>query len=511
MIMMRTHHLQPLRPCVIRLLMLFTALACTPAFAQGWTVGMSGQGTPIEALSVPAQIADAPSVVVIGGFSGERATTNMVMTGYEAYANEAENFLDVTFIPAVNPDAVPLQFPPREISYAGNWAEMSLWRWIGTHAPDAIIIMGEDKYGLGTALAADIMGLGPIPTYTMDYENELIDSLRGRKNIAATAARATLHARLERPEEAVAQALSTVYGQELTNLTYILGMALIGRLRLGQVAEVEQLVAPLLEPVNQTEITNSLQIAGHLLFAELAERTGDARYLAQARRAADLGFDANGNMLEAMPFHGEYSDAFFMATPLLAKVGKLTGETRYFDLALQHVEFLHAKLLRTDGLYNHWPRTEAAWGRGNAFVALGLALALADFPAEHPGHARLLELYRSHISTLLKYLDVDGMWHNVINLPGSWSELSATAMIATAIQRGVDQGWLDSFYQGVVDRAWQGVVTRTDADYGFINVCESTPGQDSPEAYLNRSALVGRDDRAGGMMLMLATERLAKR
>jgi rhamnogalacturonyl hydrolase YesR len=216
-------------------------------------------------------------------------------------------------------------------------------------------------------------------------------------------------------------------------------------------------------------------------------------------------------MLEAMPFHGEYSDAFFMATPLLAKVGKLTGETRYFDLALQHVEFLHAKLLRTDGLYNHWPRTEAAWGRGNAFVALGLALALADFPAEHPGHARLLELYRSHISTLLKYLDVDGMWHNVINLPGSWSELSATAMIATAIQRGVDQGWLDSFYQGVVDRAWQGVVTRTDADYGFINVCESTPGQDSPEAYLNRSALVGRDDRAGGMMLMLATERLAKR
>ena len=27
-----------------------------------------------------------------------------------------------------------------------------------------------------------------------------------------------------------------------------------------------------------------------------------------------------------VPFHGDYSDAFFMATPLLAKVGKLTGE-----------------------------------------------------------------------------------------------------------------------------------------------------------------------------------------
>lgn len=509
MILKLSHHPRALRPCTALLLML-TTLFCTHAFAQSWTVGMSGQGKPIEALSVPAQIADAPSVVVIGGFSGEKATTNMVMTGYEAYANEAENFLDVTFIPAVNPDAVPLQFPPRETSYAGNWTEMSLWRWIGTHAPDAIIIMGEDKYGLGAALAADIMGLGTIPTYTMDYENELIDSLRGRKNIAASAARTNLLARHQRSEEAITQSLASVYGQELTTLTYIPGMALIGRLRLGQVAEVEQLVAPLLEPANQAEITNSLQIAGHLLFAELAERTGDARYLAQARRAADLGFDANGNMLEAMPFHCEYSDAFFMATPLLAKVGKLTGETRYFDLALQHVEFLQAKLLRADGLYNHWPRTEAAWGRGNAFVALGLALALSDFPADHPGHARLLELYRSHISTLLKYLDVDGMWHNVINLPGSWSEVSATAMIATAIQRGVDQGWLEGFYQGVVDRAWEGVLIRIDTDNGFINVCESTPGQDSPEAYLNRSAIIGRDDRAAGMVLMFATERLAK-
>jgi hypothetical protein len=33
-----------------------------------------------------------------------------------------------------------------------------------------------------------------------------------------------------------------------------------------------------------------------------------------------------------------------------------------------------------------------------------------------------------------------------------------------------------------------------------------TPGQDSFDAYLNRKALTGHDDRAGGMMLLLATE-----
>jgi unsaturated rhamnogalacturonyl hydrolase len=256
------------------------------------------------------------------------------------------------------------------------------------------------------------------------------------------------------------------------------------------------------------EINNSLQIAGHLLFAELAERTDDPRYLALARRAADLGWDANGNMLEAMPFHGDYSDAFFMATPLLAKVGKLTGETRYFDLALSHVNFLHSLLLRDDGLYDHWPRTEAAWDRGNAFVTLGLALALSDIPETHAAHARVLELFQAHVQTLLAHQNTDGMWRNIIDMPGSWSELSATAMIATAIQRGVDRGWLEGFYQNVADSAWNGVVARTDATFGFIDVCESTPGQESFEVYLNRRALTGRDDRAGGMMLMFATERM---
>jgi rhamnogalacturonyl hydrolase YesR len=165
-------------------------------------------------------------------------------------------------------------------------------------------------------------------------------------------------------------------------------------------------------------------------------------------------------------------------------------------------------LLRPDGLYNHWPRAEAAWGRGNAFVALGLALALSDIPDTHPAHARLLELFRAHTTALLRHQTTDGMWRNIIDVPGSWPEFSATAMIATAIQRGVDRGWIESFYGNVADSAWNGVVARTDANYGFIDVCESTPGQASFDIYLNRRALTGRDDRAGGMMLMLATERM---
>jgi len=98
------------------------------------------------------------------------------------------------------------------------------------------------------------------------------------------------------------------------------------------------------------------------------------------------------------------------------------------------------------------------------------------------------------------------MWHEVIDYPGSFAEISATAMIATAIRRGISRGWLDESYQPVVNKAWHAVQMRSSSEGFFVNVCESTNKQGSVEAYLNREALLGPDDRAGGMLMLFATE-----
>jgi unsaturated rhamnogalacturonyl hydrolase len=98
------------------------------------------------------------------------------------------------------------------------------------------------------------------------------------------------------------------------------------------------------------------------------------------------------------------------------------------------------------------------------------------------------------------------MWHEVIDHPGSFAELSATAMIATAIKRGVNRGWLDDSYLPAVEQAWRAVLMRSSPEGYFVNVCESTNKQDSLMAYLNREALMGHDDRAGGMLMYFATE-----
>ena len=158
-----------------------------------------------------------------------------------------------------------------------------------------------------------------------------------------------------------------------------------------------------------------------------------------------------------MPFHNEMSDAVFMAGPILAATGKLTGERKYFDAAATHFASMRKLCLRTDGIYRHSPLCEAAWGRGNGFPALGLALALSDWPDDHPAKKELIAEFQKHLAALKPHQDAKtGCWHQVIDHPESYDEYSCTCMIGFAMQRGIRRGWLaKDEYQPCVDRAWR--------------------------------------------------------
>jgi rhamnogalacturonyl hydrolase YesR len=201
------------------------------------------------------------------------------------------------------------------------------------------------------------------------------------------------------------------------------------------------------------------------------------------------------------------SDSVFMATPIVVKAGKLTGERKYFDLAARHFAFMQKLVRRPDGLYRHSPLTDAAWGRGNAFPALGMALTLTDFPKNHPAYPRMMAEFQQHMFALARFQDEDGMWHEVIDQPGSYAETSATAMIAVAMLRGIRSGWLDAAaYQPRVNLAWAAVAARVGKDGQIVDVCESTNKQNSLQDYLHRAALLGADPRGGAMAMLFATE-----
>ena len=250
-------------------------------------------------------------------------------------------------------------------------------------------------------------------------------------------------------------------------------------------------------------------LSGHLVFGELARTTGDQRFIKLAQAAADLGFDANGKPRESMPFHNEMSDAVFMGTPILVQTGRLTGDTKYFDMADRHLKFMLKLNLRKDGLHQHSPLDpqHTAWGRGNGFPALGLALSLSDMPADSPHQPSMATAYRDHLLTMIDHQDEMGMWHQIVDHPESYREFTSTCMTTFAIVRGLRNNWLDrQTFEPLVQRAWESIKCRIGPHGNLVDVCTGTGKQKNRRAYYDRTAILGKDDRGGAMSLMVSTE-----
>lgn len=476
--------------------------------AQSLEVGLASDGTVIEALLVEGPSGSEPTVLIIGGLARKDASVARVQR--EVREQEArkpqQRKIRLIAIPLANPAGARLEFEPQGTAFRDHPESHALWRWMGLQAPDLVFIAGDDPSGLGAALSRErVAGVGSIPARALPA-NGLRDL--NATQIERSPAAFEIERRLSRSPRELALELARHYGHEFDTPLYIQALALIGRLRLGELDDVRRLAEPWVDGSRDSLARpNSLVLAGHLVFTELARRTRDERYTRLVKRVGDLGFDAQGNMLEAMPYHGEYSDAIFMGTVIAAQAGSLTGERKYYDFAARHLAFMRRLVQRPDGLYRHIPAVDAAWGRGNAFAALGLTLTLDELPMDHPERESILAAYRDLMAKLLPYQMPEGTWRNVIDYPGAYAEYSATAMFGFAMLRGVRRGWLPAEpYRNAIERAWQAVLVRTGPEGQLVNVCESTPRMPSLEAYVQRAAVFGTDPRGGAMALLFATE-----
>ena len=152
------------------------------------------------------------------------------------------------------------------------------------------------------------------------------------------------------------------------------------------------------------------------------------------------------------------------------------------------------------------PLPPTAWGRGNGFGALGLSELLTVLAPDHPERDTVLDIHRRHLAGLRAHQAADGMWHQIVDVPGSYRETSVTAMTLTAMARGLRLGWLDDSYRPVVDRAWRALLAHVLEDGGLVDVCFSTGAGPTRRHYLDRPAVNGADDRGGAMVLGAALE-----
>lgn len=546
--------------------------------------GVLRDETPIMAMLDPGALklrlpnADSQTfktrVLLIGGLDGDQASSQAVLKTWRRFYRAPEfkalrGKLALAAVPFANPvrgkrsarknDVVQqpgsgqssLSFPPQGKAYgdAQQPAAIYIWRWIGMLAPDAIVVVHADgktswianrQFGFKTAAsspgsfshaisAKPPLNIGSVLTIEVsvkaagvDWDSTILNAIAAQdpKRIDSKAHQ-ELARRVSRKPLVVAQQLSKVYGHNLSSVAYIPALALLGRLRVGELdgdkrhlQDVERIVGPYVSEKQQAlgKRVSGSTLSGHLIFSELARRGNRAdnkKYVALAKAAADLGFDQDGSPKASMPFHNEMSDAVFMGTPILVQTGRLTADTKYYDMANRHLRFMMKLNRRSDGLHQHSPldKRQTAWGRGNGFVALGLALSLSDLPETSPHRPYMLQAFREHIAAMTKHQDEMGMWHQVVDHPESYRELTVTCMTTFAIKRGIRRGWLDqNTYEPVIQNAWHGISRRISSDGILIDVCTGTGKQRSFRDYLDRPAIFGKDARGGAMALLVATE-----
>lgn len=185
-------------------------------------------------------------------------------------------------------------------------------------------------------------------------------------------------------------------------------------------------------------------------------------------------------------------DDMFMITAIQAQAYRATGDQKYIDRAANEMVLYLDKLQRPNGLFYHAPDVPFYWGRGNGWMAVGMAELLRSLPKTNANYARIMNGYKDMMASLLKYQTADGMWLQLLDVPESWAETSGTGMFTFAFITGVKNGWLDKeIYGAAARKAWLKLITYINENNDVTEVCEGTNKKNSLQYYLDRKRNVG--------------------
>ncbi|MEJ2567815.1 MAG: glycoside hydrolase family 88 protein, partial [candidate division WOR-3 bacterium] len=171
---------------------------------------------------------------------------------------------------------------------------------------------------------------------------------------------------------------------------------------------------------------------------------------------------------------------------------RATGDEIYLERAARVVNSYLEKLQQPNGLFYHGEDAPFFWGRGNGWVAAGLAELLSELPGSNPYYTSILTGYKKMMNALLEYQAEDGMWRQLIDKEEAWKETSSTAMFGYAITVGVKKGLLpEKEFAPAYQKAWLSLVKYINEDGKVTDVCAGTGKSDDIEYYLNRPRNTG--------------------
>ena len=175
-------------------------------------------------------------------------------------------------------------------------------------------------------------------------------------------------------------------------------------------------------------------------------------------------------------------DDMFMGIPTVAYMGKLTGETKYYDEAARQVlQFASRMWVPEKQLFRHgWvedmdPHPAFHWGRANGWAILTMCEVLDVLPDNYPQRTDIMKLLKAHIEGLARLQQHDGFWHQLLDRNDTYLEASATAIYTYCIAHAINKGWIDAkAYGPVALLGWQAVNSSVNEKGQVEQVCVGT-------------------------------------
>ena len=212
-----------------------------------------------------------------------------------------------------------------------------------------------------------------------------------------------------------------------------------------------------------------------------------------ARALEVMGFEADSRAHD----YWWWADALYMVMPVMTKMYKLTGDTKYLRKLYENILYsdsimldYETRLYFRDGKYVY-PKHKTAngkkdfWARGNGWVLAGLAKVLQDMPESYVRQPFFVEKYVNLARAVKKTQQAQGHWTRSMMDPNQAPgyETSGTAFFCYGLLWGVNHGYLSKKeFAPTIEKAWRYLSTialQKDGRIGYVQPIgeRAIPGQ----------------------------------
>lgn len=236
---------------------------------------------------------------------------------------------------------------------------------------------------------------------------------------------------------------------------------------------------------------------------------------------------ANMNMLVNTPQVNDWTwvDAIQMGMPVLAKMGQLTGEQKYFDKMWAMYEYSRNQL-GGKGLFNLqdglWWRDadflppykepngeDCYWSRGNGWAYAALVRVLEEIPADETHRQDYIDDFLRMSKALKACQREDGFWnvslHDATHYGGK--ETTGTSLFVYGMAWGVRNGLLDhEEYLPVLLKGWNAIVKEAVHPDGFLGYVQGTGKEPKDGQPVTYDSVPDFEDYGVGCFLLAGTE-----